>query len=156
MIRGGAPEAQVLVSCGRNHDLRLALKRRYGRDPQVRVLGFTRRIPDCFAAADLLVGKPGGITATEAAACGLPLLIVDPLPGQERKNCAYLTEAGAAIEIASPARLAEALKSILRSPERMAQMRSSARRAARLDSAELACQELLDLLKRAPVLARAA
>lgn len=147
------PRVQALVVCGRNEELFLGLRKRYRRQPRVRVLAYTHRVPECFAAADVLVGKPGGVTATEAAASGLPLVIVAPLPGQELKNCAWLTACGAALRLDEPKRLGATLKLLLRSPHRLAGMRAAARRAAPLDSALTACRRLLELLS-APAHAR--
>lgn len=143
------PTAQALVVCGRNEELFLALRERYARRRQVRVLGFTSRMPECFAAADVLVGKPGGVTAAEAASCGLPLVIVDPLPGQELKNCAYLTRAGAAVQLDEPARLGTLLAGLFRTPRRLSAMRAAARRAAPADSALHGARLLLELLPAA-------
>ncbi|MBI5201463.1 MAG: glycosyltransferase [Elusimicrobia bacterium] len=140
------PKAQALVVCGRNEDLYLALRKRYRRQPRVRVLAYTSRVPECFAASDVLVGTPGGVTASEAAAAGLPLIIVDPLPGQELKNCAWLTAKGAAIRLDDPKKLGSTLRNLLRAPGKLQAMRGSARRAAPIDSAETACRKLLDLL----------
>ncbi|MBI4346886.1 MAG: glycosyltransferase [Elusimicrobia bacterium] len=143
------PRAQALVVCGRNQELYLALRARYGRRRQVRLLGFTSRMPECFAAADILVGKPGGVTASEAASCGLPLVIVDPLPGQELKNCSFLTRAGAAVQLDEPGRLGALLAALLRTPRRLSAMRAAARRAAPADSALQASKLLLELLPTA-------
>ena len=50
-----------------------------------------------MAAADILVGKAGGLTTSEALARGLPICIVNPIPGQEERNSDHLLEEGAAI-----------------------------------------------------------
>lgn len=50
-----------------------------------------------LAAADLLLGKPGGLTSSEALARGLALVIVHSIPGQEERNADHLLEAGAAL-----------------------------------------------------------
>src|SRR5437016_5727189 len=50
-----------------------------------------------MAAADLLVGKAGGLTTSEALARALPMALVEPIPGQEERNSDHLLEAGAAI-----------------------------------------------------------
>lgn len=142
----GLPGAEALVVCGRNTELLEGLKRRYGGDRRVRLLGFTRRMPECYAAADVLVGKPGGVTAAEAAASGLPLVIVSPLPGQELRNCAYLTRSGAGVQVDRLDRLGSVVSLLVRSPGRLKAMREAARRAAPIDSAERACRHLLALL----------
>jgi Glycosyltransferase family 28 C-terminal domain len=61
------------------------------------VVGYTTEMDEYMAAADLLVGKPGGLTSSEALARGLALVIVRPIPGQEERNADHLLEAGAAI-----------------------------------------------------------
>jgi hypothetical protein len=50
-----------------------------------------------MAAADLLVGKPGGLTSSEALARGLALVVVHPIPAQEERNADHLLETAAAI-----------------------------------------------------------
>jgi UDP-N-acetylglucosamine:LPS N-acetylglucosamine transferase len=50
------------------------------------VVGYTTEIDEYMAAADLLVGKPGGLASSEALARGLALVIVRPIPGQEERN----------------------------------------------------------------------
>src|SRR5262249_40122798 len=59
------------------------------------VLGFTRQVDELMAAADLVVSKPGGLACAEALARGRPLVIVNPVPGQEERNSDYLLENGA-------------------------------------------------------------
>ncbi len=140
------PQAQLLIACGRNRGLYRELRGRYGRTPRVRPLPFTRRMPTCLAAADLLVGKPGGLTAAEATATGLPLVLVDPLPGQEQRNSAHLASQGAAICVEDASSLGKTLRALLQEPERLRALREGAKRASRPASSEQACRALLQLL----------
>jgi processive 1,2-diacylglycerol beta-glucosyltransferase len=78
-LEGAAEEAlgldgsTVVCLCGRNEELRSTLARRFADEPRVRVKGFTERMPDWFAAADLLVHSTAGLTVLEAimSACGV-------------------------------------------------------------------------------------
>jgi processive 1,2-diacylglycerol beta-glucosyltransferase len=54
---------------------------------------------ELMAVSDLLITKPGGLTASEALALGKPLLILNPIPGQEAANSDFLLERGAASKI---------------------------------------------------------
>jgi processive 1,2-diacylglycerol beta-glucosyltransferase len=92
--------AQVVVICGRSAELKrrleaLAAARPADAPVTVRPIGYTRAMDEYMAAADLLVGKPGGLTTAEALARGLPMVIVHPIPGQEERNADHLLEAGA-------------------------------------------------------------
>ena len=94
---------QVVVVCGRSPDLVPLLKPLVAEAGpgivRVRLLGFTDEVPSYMAAADLMAGKPGGLTSSEALAAGLPTAIVQPYPLQEEANASYLLEAGAAMRI---------------------------------------------------------
>jgi processive 1,2-diacylglycerol beta-glucosyltransferase len=128
--------AQVVVICGRRPGLKerldalAAVQQGDGR-VALRVVGYTRAMDEYMAAADLLVGKPGGLTTAEALARGLPLVIVNPIPGQEERNADHLLEAGAAIRCNNLPALAWKLDALLDDAERLAAVRVNARRLAR-------------------------
>lgn len=88
---------QALVVAGKNEALRKRLAAERFRHP-TRVFGFVTAMQDLMTASDLIVTKPGGLTTSEALALGKPLLIVNPLPGQEAANSDFLLEHGAAIK----------------------------------------------------------
>ena len=58
------------------------------------LLGFTTEMDELMTAADLFVGKPGGLTTSEVLAKGLPMVVINPIPGQEERNSDHLLEAG--------------------------------------------------------------
>jgi len=97
LIDGCKADVQLLVVCGRNEELREKLSKRAWRKP-AKVFGFVTEIEKLMAASDLIVSKPGGLTSSEALAVGRPMLIVDPIPGQEAANADYLLEKGAAVK----------------------------------------------------------
>ena len=93
---------QIVVVCGRSPDLRnIAFEMLDGYEGPVQfdVQGLSSEVPILMAAADLLIGKPGGLTTSEALASGLPFAIVDPYPLQEEANANYLLEYGAGMRI---------------------------------------------------------
>ncbi len=96
--------SEIVVVCGRNEDARRRLTAiRPPGHHRAKILGFTDRMREkLMAVADLLVTKPGGLTVSEALACGLPMALVSPIPGQEERNSDYLLENGAAVKAGSP------------------------------------------------------
>jgi len=89
---------QLVAICGRNDVLRerlLALATRFG--PGAVVLGFVDNVADYMRAADALLSKGGPGTIAEAAACGLPIIVCDYIPGQEAGNLAYVETRGAGV-----------------------------------------------------------
>jgi processive 1,2-diacylglycerol beta-glucosyltransferase len=124
--------ARVVVVAGRNEPLRRALAAAAG--PRTRVLGFSREIHEWMAAADLLVTKPGGLTTAEALVRGLPMVLVNPIPGQEERNADALLEDGVAVKAGHPELLAWKVDGLLADAGRLAAMRAAARRSARPDA----------------------
>jgi len=66
------------------------------------VYGYVDDMPSMMQAADLIVCKAGGLIVSEALAAGLPLLLVQALPGQEVGNATYVAEGGAGVLVNDP------------------------------------------------------
>merc|ERR1712046_36928 len=84
---------------------------------------------------DVIVTKPGGLITSEALACGLMIVVVDPYAGQEDRNASMLLEEGAAIQVHHHELASVRLDPILSDPERLAQYKKNAKRLARPNAA---------------------
>jgi processive 1,2-diacylglycerol beta-glucosyltransferase len=130
------PPCQLLVVTGQNP--RLEAKARaaaaQAKLPVV-VRGFVDNVHDWMDAADLVVSKPGGLTMAEALAKGRPVMIMDPIPGQEQRNTEYLLEAGAAVRAFEPEEAVWKIGEFLRDPVRLADLAARARRLGRPQAA---------------------
>ena len=144
---------EIVVVAGRNEKAR---KRLEGIEPpsrhRAKVTGFTDRMDELMAAADVVLSKPGGLTASESLARGAAMAIVNPIPGQESRNSDYLLENGAAIKINSVASLPYKLTRLLRDPGRLAALKENARRLGRPRAAFDVARKVLELARalRAP------
>ena len=97
------------IVTGKNDRLRRRLLSHQARmQHSLRVRGYARNVPELMRRASLLVSKPGGMTCAEAMACGLPMLVVRPLPGQESGNLEVLLRQGAAVHLEEDASLSAA------------------------------------------------
>lgn len=131
--------AQAVVVCGKNEELKARIEERLRvtASPNLRVtlLGYTTEMHKWMAAADLFIGKPGGLTTAEALAMGLPMVIVSPIPGQEERNSDHLLEKGIAIKCNEFTTIAYKINLLLEDPARLESMRQQARRYARPQAA---------------------
>ncbi len=147
--------AQIVMVCGVHGELRARLEAetRRARAPHLawRVLGYTAEMDEWIRMAALLVGKPGGLTLSEAMACGLPMVIFQPVPGQEERNSDQLLEAGAAIKCNHLTTLAFKIDRLLGDANRLADMGQAARRLGRPHAARTVVETLLSQLDRPPV-----
>ncbi|MHC1782698.1 MAG: glycosyltransferase [Anaerolineaceae bacterium] len=62
---------------------------------ETRLYQFVDNMSEMMHAADAIVCKAGGLIVTESLACGLPMLLIDILPGQEMGNAEYVLSGGA-------------------------------------------------------------
>jgi processive 1,2-diacylglycerol beta-glucosyltransferase len=124
----------VAVVTGRSEALRHRLTDAVdGADGLVRfrVLGYTSEVPTWMAASDLLAGKPGGLTTSEALAAGLPFAVVQPYPLQEEANANFLLEGGAGMRIDPITTFGYKVLRFLESRERRTAMAHAARALGR-------------------------
>ena len=135
---------QTLVICGKNAEQQARVEALVEGNPDFKVFGYTRRMHDLMKASDLYLGKPGGLTTAESLACGLPMAVLGPIPGQEDRNSDHLLEEGAAIKCNEMTTIAFKLDRLLDDPVRLAAMRSNAVRMGRPDAAGFIVRTLLE------------
>ena len=109
-------------------------------------VGFTTEMDKYMAAADLMVGKAGGLTTSEALARGLPMALIEPIPGQEERNADHLLEAGAAIRCNNLPVAAWKIAALLDDSTRWARIREAAKNLGRPDAAAAIAEDALRLL----------
>jgi UDP-N-acetylglucosamine:LPS N-acetylglucosamine transferase len=105
----GIPGATVVCLCGRNEELQSELARHFQGEPRVKVEGFTDRMPDWFAAADVLVHSTAGLTVLEALMEGCGVVSYGWGLGHVRVNNAAFERFGLAEVAGSRAELGDAI-----------------------------------------------
>lgn len=140
--------AQVIAICGRNEELRRSLEFRspagFGNESvRFRPIGFTSEMDEYMSASDIIVGKPGGLTTSEALAKGLVFCIVNPIPGQEERNSDHLLENGCALKCNDLSVLAYKIDKLASDAGRFAAMKLNVARFARPDAARRIAQRVI-------------
>ncbi|HEU5100438.1 MAG TPA: glycosyltransferase [Roseiflexaceae bacterium] len=137
----------LVVVAGRNAALVEALSSLSdGPSLRLRTLGFIAYVDDLVAASDLVITKAGGLIVSEVLGRGTPLLLIDPIPGQEEWNADYVVSAGAGVQLRMVELVPLAVERLLAEPERLAMLRRCAQAIGRPRSAlEIAEAILLDL-----------
>ncbi len=147
--------AQIVALCGRNEELKaklekLASEKLNNQTVDFKLIGFTNAMDEYMSAADVIVGKPGGLTTSEALAKGLVFVVVNPIPGQEERNSDHLLEEGCAIKCNNLPTLAYKFDKLLSDERRFAKMRENVSHLARPNSAENIVENLLKLSIETP------
>lgn len=146
------------VVTGTNRRLRAKLvrNRRKFKHP-IRIRGYVKDVVALMHRATLLISKPGGLTSAEATVAGLPMVIIRPLPGQEKGNSEVLVRHGAAVQLQRDREVPQVVSALLGKPELLSMMRERALALGRPDaSVNIAKGILADLGLRSVLRKRAA
>jgi processive 1,2-diacylglycerol beta-glucosyltransferase len=138
---------QLIVLAGKNKNLLASLHALSVFFPhKLFAIGFTQEVHALMVCADIVITKPGGLSTSECLVMGLPMLLVNPIPGQEERNAAFLLQEGVAIRADDPATLLYRLQNLLQDQSRLSQMRQRAKALAKPDAAIVALTVVMDAL----------
>ena len=93
---------QIIAISGKNTKMKEAFEEsviEFNKSDSVRIMGYTDRVPEFMTISDLVVTKPGGLTTSESLASSLPMIVINPIPGQEEENAEFLEDKGIAVWI---------------------------------------------------------
>lgn len=140
---------QIVAVAGKNADAKAELEAMPVPDRhRVKVMGFTDKIDELMAAADVVLSKPGGLTTSEVLARGAAMAIINPIPGQESRNSDFLLENGAAIKINNVGTMSMKLTELLGNAERLAALRANAKRIGKPQAAFDVARIALDFINQ--------
>ena len=137
---------QIVAISGKNQKMKNKfeeLANNSNMPEDVKIMEYTNHVPELMSVADLVVTKPGGLTSSESLASGLPIIVINPIPGQETQNAEFLESKGAGIWIKSSSNISEVLHSLLNDPEKFKQMKINSRLLAKKHSTQDICKILL-------------
>ena len=104
------------------------------------VLPFTNQVPEFMNIADVVITKPGGLTTSESLISSLPIVVINPLPGQEEENALFLEKSGAGLWLREDDNPEEVLSSLLHDDQKLASMKQNAIRIAKPYSTKEICE----------------
>ena len=135
---------QIIAVCGNNEKAKKEIEAAKTRR-RVLCLGFVNNVDQLMDAADCIVTKPGGLTTSESLAKGLPMIIVNPIPGQEARNAEFLLNCGAAVAVNDMCPVEELVCRMLEEPIQLASMRMCIDALAHPHSTRDVCEFVLSL-----------
>lgn len=133
---------ELLVVCGRNTRLYKRLKRKLGHLKNLHLFQFVHTMHELMRISDVMITKPGGITMTEAANIGIPVVLYRPVYGQELENAIYFSSKRAATISLQEDELVYKVLTILNDEELLQEMKNNIKKIAIKHSAKLIVEHL--------------
>lgn len=140
------PSFQVVAVAGKNAKSKKhfdTLVENTHSQNSVKILEYTNKVPELMSVSDLVITKPGGLTTTESLASGLPIIVINPYPGQEEENAEFLEENGVAVWLKKGTDIKDFLTHLFNDKEKIKKMKINARRLAKKNSTKDICEILL-------------
>lgn len=135
-------ELQLILVAGKNQKLIKQVQKYSSKSRKnVKIYGYTDKIPELMSASDFIISKPGGLTVSEALVKNLPLILISPIPGQEEKNARFLQNSGVAARIYPKQNVEEVLYQVMDNPLRIKHMKEMAKYLSRPH----ACKDIANL-----------
>ena len=137
-------EFQVLVVCGNNEHAKTNIEKLKTRK-KVFTFGFVNNVEMMMDAADCIVSKPGGLTTSEALAKNLPLIMINPIPGQEDRNAEFMLNNGLAMSATKTVTIDEVLYQLFLYPEKLKNMQSNISLVGKPNATKDLCDFILNI-----------
>ena len=141
------PETQIISVAGKNEKMKNAFTKiveENHRENNIRVLEFTNKVPEFMSISDLVVTKPGGLTTSESLASSLPMIVINPIPGQEEENAEFLESHGIAIWIKKNDNPYEKLKNLFADASILENMKENTKKLSKKYSTRNICDILFN------------
>lgn len=110
----------------------------------VKVLDYTNQVPELMSISDLVVTKPGGLTTSESLASELPIVVINPIPGQEEENAEFLVNSGVAIWLKKDENISEKIHNLLSDESKLNEMKKNAKILAKKDATKNICKIIME------------
>lgn len=138
---------QIIAVSGKNPKMYTAfceLSDEIGNPPDLKIYDFITNVPEAMSISSLVITKPGGLTTSESLASNLPMLVINPIPGQEEENAEFLEQSGAALWLRLTDNVETVIKNLLNSTTELEKMKSNCIKLAHKDSTKNICKILLN------------
>ena len=137
---------QIIAISGKNPKMKSAFEEvvdSNDANSTVKIIEFSNEVPKLMAIANLVVTKPGGLTTSESLASHLPMVVINPIPGQEEENAEFLESKNIAVWIKKSNNSKEIIEGLLNNKEKINIMKENTKILARPNSTRDICDILL-------------
>ena len=136
---------QIIAISGKNPKMKSAFEEIVNNNKaenNVKIIGFSNEVPKLMSISDLVVTKPGGLTTSESLASNLPMVVINPIPGQEEENAEFLESKGIAVWIKKDDNSKKVIENLLSDKEKLKTMKENTKILAKPNSTADICNTL--------------
>ena len=140
-------DIQIIAISGKNPKMKSAFEEIANdnkAENNVKIIGFSNEVPKLMSISGLVVTKPGGLTTSESLASNLPMVVINPIPGQEEENAEFLESKGIAIWIKKTDDSKKIIEELLNNKDKLNKMKENTKILAKPNSTDDICKILFE------------
>ena len=138
---------QIIAISGKNAKMNSNFKelvKKLNAENRVKVLDYTNKVPELMSISSIVVTKPGGLTTSESLASNLPMLIINPIPGQEEENAEFLEAHNVAVWLKKEDDPNKVINDLFNNPDKLNEMKKNAKLLSKKDSTKDICKIIIN------------
>ena len=143
------PTSQIVAISGKNPKMNSGFKdlvNKANAEARVKVLDYTNKVPELMSISIIVVTKPGGLTTSESLASNLPILVINPIPGQEEENAEFLEAHNVAVWLRKKDDPDAFIQELFSNPEKIKKKKKNSELLAKRNSTKDICEIIIGLL----------
>ena len=140
-------DIQIIAISGKNPKMKASFEEIVTNNKakeNVVILEFTNKVPELMSISNIVVTKPGGLTTSESLASHLPMVVINPIPGQEEENAEFLESKGIAIWLRKSDNTTDIIEKLLSDKDRLELMKKNTFLLAHPNSTDDICKILFN------------
>lgn len=144
-------DLQVIAISGKNKKMNAKfneLVEATHSEDRIKVLEYTNQVPELMSIVLGVITKPGGLTVTECLVSGLPIVIINPIPGQEEENAEFLVNNNVAVWLKKDDNIARTLKNLSKNIDGLTKMGENAKKLSKPNATEDISKILISELEK--------
>ena len=138
---------QIIIISGKNqklyNDFQKTINNTYHKS-QIRLIDFTTELPELLPITSFVITKPGGLTITECISTNVPIILINPIPGQEKENAQYIADNKMGIWIKTTKPTPEYFQEIFNDTKLIEEIKENQKKYSHINSTKNICDILIN------------
>ena len=138
---------QIIIISGKNqklyNDFQKTINNTYHKS-QIKLIDFTTELPELLPITSFVITKPGGLTITECISTNVPIILINPIPGQEKENAQYIADNKMGIWIKASKPTSEYFQEIFNDTKLIEEIKENQKKYSHINSTKNICDILIN------------
>ncbi len=138
---------QIIIISGKNqklyNDFQKTINNTYHKS-QIKLIDFTTELPELLPITSFVITKPGGLTITECISTNVPIILINPIPGQEKENAQYIEDNKMGIWVKESKPTSEYFQTIFNNTKLIEEIKENQKKYSHINSTKNICEILIN------------